>query len=240
LTYRAGGVWVSRSWRWLPLAAVVALLAVAMLSAVYANPTIQNRVPNGLDNGAMGTMRPEEPPPVQPSQAVAQAPEDSMSVPAWVGWALLALCVAVVLGVGALLLRTLLRGRLLGRRETLHPETRPTPPTETAREVREALDEGLADLDAMDSDPRRVVIACWVRLERAAAEAGTPRAVGDTSTELVARLLSTSQVSAGVLDAFAAVYREARFATHTVDIGMRDQARAALTQLRDELAIGVS
>jgi hypothetical protein len=47
-------------------------------------------------------------------------------------------------------------------------------------------------------------------------------------------------VSAGVLDAFAAVYREARFATHTVDIGMRDQARAALTQLRDELAIGVS
>jgi hypothetical protein len=106
--------------------------------------------------------------------------------------------------------------------------------------VRDALDEGLADLDAMDSDPRRVVIACWVRLERAAAEAGTPRAVGDTSTELVARLLSTSQVSAGVLDAFAAVYREARFATHTVDIGMRDQARAALTQLRDELAIGVS
>ena len=197
LTYRAGGVWVSRSWRWLPLAAVVALLAVAMLSAAYANPTIQNRVPGGLDNGDMGTMRPE-PPPVRPSQAVAQAPQDDMSVPAWVGWALLALCVAVVLGVGALLLRMLLRGRLLGRRETLQPETRPTPPTETAREVREALDEGLADLDAMDSDPRRAVIACWVRLERAAAEAGTPRAVGDTSTELVARLLSTSQVNESV------------------------------------------
>ena len=86
-----------------------------------------------------------------------------------------------------------------------------------------------------DADPRRAVIACWVRLEQAAAAAGTPRQPGDTSTELVGRLLREHQVSADVLEAFAAVYREARFAPHEVDLGMRDQARAALRRLRDEL-----
>ena len=106
--------------------------------------------------------------------------------------------------------------------------------------MRRALDESLAGLDEADADPRRVVIACWVRLEEAAEAAGIAPAPGETTTELVGRLLAGSQVSAGVLDAFAAVYREARFATHTVDTTMRDQARAALTQLRDELALGVS
>jgi hypothetical protein len=42
-----------------------------------------------------------------------------------------------------------------------------------------------------------------------------------------------------VLDGFASVYREARYATHTVDTAMREQARAALRQLRDELSAGV-
>src|SRR5262249_18730925 len=102
------------------------------------------------------------------------------------------------------------------------------------------VDEGLADLDDADADPRRAVIACWVRLERAAAEAGTPRGVGDTSADLVSRLLASHMVSGTVLAAFASVYREARFATHTVDVAMREQARAALRQVRDELAAGVA
>ena len=98
------------------------------------------------------------------------------------------------------------------------------------------MDAGLADLDDADADPRRVVIACWVRLEQAAAAAGTPRDVGDTPTELVTRLLAGHAVSAAVLYRLAEVYRLARYATHTVDESMRDQARAALGQLRAELS----
>ena len=112
--------------------------------------------------------------------------------------------------------------------------------TATAAQAREqviaAVDAGLADLDDADADPRRVVIACWVRLEQAAAAAGTPRDVGDTPTELVTRLLAGHAVSAAVLYRLAEVYRLARYATHTVDVAMRDQARAALGQLRAELS----
>src|SRR5438045_3255523 len=65
---------------------------------------------------------------------------------------------------------------------------------------------------------------------------GRPRDVGDTPTELVTRLLAGHAVSAAVLYRLAEVYRLARYATHTVDESMRDQARAALGQLRAELS----
>ncbi len=74
-----------------------------------------------------------------------------------------------------------------------------------------------------------------MRLERAAAEAGVAREPGDTSTDLVSRVLADQQVSAEVLADFAGLYRAARFARHLVDPSTRDRARAALTQIRSEL-----
>ncbi|MEU8615511.1 DUF4129 domain-containing protein, partial [Actinoplanes sp. NPDC048791] len=103
-----------------------------------------------------------------------------------------------------------------------------------------ALDAGLQELSDTDRDPRRAVIACWVRLEQAAAAAGTPRHAGDSPTDLVARLLAEQRLDAGVLTPFAAVYRQARYATHTVDDQMRQQARSALERLRVDLGAGVS
>ena len=49
-------------------------------------------------------------------------------------------------------------------------------------------------------------------------------------------LLARHLVSEPVLATFAEVYRAARFANHDVDAATRDQARAALRQLGDELA----
>lgn len=113
----------------------------------------------------------------------------------------------------------------------------------TAREVVAALDAGLVELDDADVDPRTAVIACWVRLEEAADAAGVARRTGDTSTDLVTRLLRGDPeagipaiVSADVLAEFAHVYRGARYATRPVDERTRDQARAALRRLRGELA----
>jgi hypothetical protein len=82
------------------------------------------------------------------------------------------------------------------------------------------------------------VIACWVRLEQAAAAAGTARLPGDSPTDLVGRLLREQRVDAGVLAALLAVYREARYATHTVDDRMRAQAVSALQRLRVDLGAG--
>ena len=67
----------------------------------------------------------------------------------------------------------------------------------TAEELVAALDAGLEELSDADRDPRRAVIACWVRLEQAAAAAGTPRHPGDTPTDLVGRLLAEQQVDSG-------------------------------------------
>ena len=147
---------------------------------------------------------------------------------------------AGVLGIAfygglAFLLWLLLRNGLRTRERKL-PEPTEAKPAPAREEVLAAVDAGLSELDDSDADPRRAVIACWVRLEQAAAAAGTPRAPGDTSTDLVGRLLTEHQVSAPVLYPLADVYRLARYATHTVDATMRDQARSALGHLRAELA----
>src|SRR5262245_44268779 len=105
----------------------------------------------------------------------------------------------------------------------------------TAEELVAALEAGLEELSDADRDPRRAVIACWVRLEQAAAAAGTPRHPGDSPTDLVGRLLREQQVDAQVLAALLDVYRQARYATHTVDDQMRVQARSALERLRADL-----
>ena len=87
-----------------------------------------------------------------------------------------------------------------------------------------ALDAGLEELSDTDRDPRRAVIACWVRLEQAAAAAGTPRHPGDSPTDLVGRLLAEQRVDARRAGRAAGRSTgEARYATHTVD----DQMRAA-------------
>lgn len=165
---------------------------------------------------------------------------DQGEVPDWLitlAGVLCALAALGILGVGfALLIRDALR-----RRSGRMPKKRPRrTPAGTTEEVVAALDAGLVDLSDTDADPRRAVIACWVRLEQAAAAAGVPAQVGDTPTDLVTRLLSGGRpVSADVLAAFADVYREARYARHTVDERMRTQARDALSRLRTELTSGV-
>ncbi|WP_408635507.1 DUF4129 domain-containing protein [Phytohabitans suffuscus] len=163
---------------------------------------------------------------------------DPTEVPAWLGQAAVVIGVivlAVLLGVMVwTLAREVSRRRVRGR---MPP--RQVSRTASAEEVVAALDAGLIDLSDADLDPRRAVIACWLRLEQAAAAAGTPRKATDTSTDLVTRLLGEHNVSGDVLASFADVYREARYATHAVDERMREQARAALQRLRAELTAGV-
>jgi len=225
---------MSRLGRWVPLVAVVALLGAAMLAAVYGNPTIEF-VPldpptfsQETDEAATGA----------PSTAPAEsaAPQPPPSLPNWVGWAVSALCLAVILAIAGAMAWVMLRDRLFGSKAAAQSRLDAAASTSQVREgVRAAVDEGLAELDDSDGDPRRAIIACWVRLERAGAAAGTARHPGDSSTDFVFRLLGAHQVSADVLEPFAAVYRRARFATGDVDTSMRDRARSALVQLRDEL-----
>ena len=223
--------------RWWPLAAILGLLFLASIAATRSAPQLERFNP---DAGVVATPAPLLPPSRLPTGPTQEPTEAASALPGWLGQAALVVVGVVGILVIGLVVWTLLRhqmsrrGTRKGRREAGRPEPR------TAEDLVAALDAGLQELSDTDRDPRRAVIACWVRLEQAAAAAGTPRHAGDSPTDLVARLLAEQRVDASVLTPFAGVYRQARYATHTVDDQMRQQARMALERLRADLGAGVA
>jgi hypothetical protein len=231
--------------RWWPLAAVLGLLFLAALAATRSAPQLQ-RIDRDEPTPEPPPLLPPAPDATPAGETPPRAAEPATGLPDWVGTA-----AVVVLTIAGLVLVALIvwaivrdqarrRDRRAGRGVPVREEPR------TAEDLVAALDAGLEELSDADRDPRRAVIACWVRLEQAAAAAGTPRHAGDSPTDLVGRLLREQQVDAGVLAALLEVYRQARYATHAdVDDRMRTRARSALQRLRADLgattrATGVS
>ena len=105
--------------------------------------------------------------------------------------------------------------------------------TADGRRLADAAQAGLLELER--GDPGEGVVACWVLLERAAADAGTHRARPDTPSELAGRLIDRHEVSAAPLLRLAELYREARYSRHVLPEAARDEARAALEQVAAEL-----
>ncbi|GAA4597702.1 hypothetical protein BJY16_002446 [Actinoplanes octamycinicus] len=219
--------------RWWPLAAVIGLLFVTSLAATRSAPQLDRITPRAT---ATPTQAPLLPPKPQPTLSpTPDTPvEAARGLPDWIGTATTVLLVIVVVVMVVVLSWALIRDA--GRRRKGRTGRRaPRRAGQTAEDLVAALDAGLEELSDTDRDPRRAVIACWVRLEQAAAEAGTPRHPGDSPTDLVGRLLAEQRVDAAVLAALMEVYREARYATHAVDDRMRQQARYALERLRADL-----
>jgi hypothetical protein len=225
--------------RWWPLAAVLGLLFLTSLAATRSEPQLERIAPDAAPV--------DEAPPLLPPTPVetvvgtpGPAAEATGGLPEWVGTAALAvLGVAAAAVIGLVvwaILRDQTRRRRRGRLRGLPERTE----VRTAEDLVAALDAGLEELSDTDRDPRRAVIACWVRLEQAAAGAGTARHPGDSPTDLVGRLLREQRVNGQVLAALLEVYRQARYATHTVDDQMRAQARSALQRLRADLGSGVA
>jgi len=219
--------------RWWPLAAVAVLLAGITLAAAHSTPQL-DRLP-AIERSTQSQRERER-------QAVDEeglrAEEDrgaSVDLPDWTAGVASVTCMVLSLAVIGMLAVAVVRGA--GRRRAGLPGGEAVAGRPSDEEVIAALDAGLADLSDVDRDPRRAVIACWLRLEEAAAAAGMPRQVGDTPTDLVLRLLGGGghAVSADVLAGFAELYRAARYSTHTVDEAMRRQAVTALHRLRAEL-----
>lgn len=211
----------------LPLA-VLCLLGLVVLAASLSSPDI-TQIPLDVPS--------PKPPPTQPPPPTGttwRPTGEGTTIPAWVGIVVLALGIAAVVGILATIAWFVLSRRTAmptrSRSERADDAVAPAP-----EEVREAVQAGIDELDDDSSDPRRAVIACWLRLESTAAMIGLERQPGDTPSDLVGRLLEVHQVSSGVLDRLADVYRQARYAPHVVDESMRIEARTALEQLRTEL-----
>lgn len=217
-----------------PLVVAVGLLAVAGFGAALGSLPVRP-APLGAEPEPATTWDPHlQTQPPRPEGTLGAAAQ-RMELSAGLVTLVQVLCLLVVVGVAVLLVVLLVRGAVQRRSSSGSSSVvRPAPP-DTTREVLAAVDQGLIEL-ADEGDPRGAVISCWVRLEKAAEAAGVPRKPGDTSTDLVLRLLADRAVTGAVLNDFAALYREARYSPHRVDASMRDDARAALRLLRDELS----
>ena len=182
-----------------------------------------------------------------PSKTLSAPPSDELDpprhvshfhfdVPWWLvrGVITALLCVAAALAI-LLIVRLVPR---LERRPVRRVEEEPVvyapaiTPELTSR-VSSALDETLAEFRRGDRE--RAIIACWIRLEQIAEEAGFARLRSETSTELADRWLTRLPVSREPLLALAELYREARYSSHRLDESALTTARAALEQLRREI-----
>lgn len=223
--------------RWGPLAAVAVLLGVIIIASLVSHPEVRFITQLVETQAPAQDIPTVAPPSADTSAAPTALPELPWHVPSWLTNLIGAICILGVAAVVVYPLWLMLRDKIAPRRvPAATDQDAPLPEAQRLAAMRSALDEGLVALDADDADPRRAVIACWLRLEEAATAAGVAREVGDTATDVVLRLLRTHEVSVGALDNLAHVYHQARYARHEVDVSMRDEARAALAQLRHELA----
>jgi hypothetical protein len=101
-----------------------------------------------------------------------------------------------------------------------------------------ALDDVLADtLDDLraERDPRKAVIRTYARMERTFAAYGVPRAESEAPLEYVARVLDRLSVSVSAVRKVTQLFARAKFSSHEIDAGMKDEAIDALAGLRAEL-----
>lgn len=237
-----------RGW---PVVAAAGLLVIVAVAAAGGAGARVGTTAIGTYVADPGCARPR---PGQPTCAPSPAPSAqptgrSVAAPALVGLfggfgivvtvalvlVLVAFLVALSSAAGSIVVR---RRRRVPGAEAAQPEPVKESPVETTRRLDAAAEAGLADLDE-GSDPRRAVIAAWLRLEQAAAAAGSARRPAETPGELAERLLATHAVSPVTLAGLAGLYREARYSEHPVDQRTRSDARRALERLRRELTAPV-
>ena len=209
-------------------AAVIALVALAVV-LVVTNSTRLRKPLRGPRVIAVASRR--SGPSLSPSPTKTATP----STPGFqLGWkALSLLAVAVAVAVLALLgwsiwIRLRDRRRLAGRL-ALAATIAPDPADPVGERVSAALADAALSLRRGRSD--EAIVACWLRLEQLAEQAGIGRSASRTSGELARRVLETTGADSGRLTRLEALYREARFSDHRMSEDDRESAAQDLTEL---------
>jgi hypothetical protein len=91
-----------------------------------------------------------------------------------------------------------------------------------------------AGIDALESetDPRRGVIRAYAAMERTLGERGLARRAAETPLEYLTRLLAHVETGASAATRLTSLYERAKFSSHEIDEPMRQDAVAALRDLR--------
>ena len=165
-----------------------------------------------------------------PRPPVSQGPDL-----AWIDTLLTVLALSVALIVVVLLARRVWRSRWRKRWRRLNRP--PEIPFEVLPEVTLALtnDASAQFATLEEGSPRNAIVACWLRLEEVAGEAGVPARPAETSTEFTTRVIGALAFDPAMINGFAGLYREARFSRHELGEPARRAAVAALRSLYDDI-----
>lgn len=83
-----------------------------------------------------------------------------------------------------------------------------------------------------DDDPRIAVIACYAAMEETLAVSGVVRRASDSPQDLLERAAAGGLLpEAGAAADLTALFREARYSRHPMNVGHRDRAAAALAEI---------
>ena len=97
------------------------------------------------------------------------------------------------------------------------------------------LEESIDELQR-EPDARRVVIACYARMERALATVGLDRAPSEAPLEYLERVLLGFRATDEAVQRLTALFEEAKFSDHVVNERMREAAISSLSALRREVS----
>ncbi|MDF8265357.1 DUF4129 domain-containing protein [Luteipulveratus flavus] len=137
----------------------------------------------------------------------------------------------IVLSLVTALVVAIVRGwRARPRRQHLDALAPPPPVAQTV-----ATGEADQRRALVDGAPTDAIIACWVELERAVAEAGIRRARSETTAELTLRVLGSLDTDRAALRDLADLYREARYSRHALTEEHRERAQRDLTDIHAAL-----
>jgi hypothetical protein len=136
--------------------------------------------------------------------------------------------VLVLAGIGAAVF--LYRWRTRAAREPVVFDLQPTVAEDFAASMGDAID----DLEA-EPDARRAVIAAYARMEGVLTRSGMRRRPSETSVEYLRRILLGLTARADAVTRLTALFGEAKFSRHEIDAEMKQQAIAALREIRDDL-----
>jgi hypothetical protein len=95
-----------------------------------------------------------------------------------------------------------------------------------------AVDESLDALEG-EPDPRRAIVAAYVRVQAILARDGMPRRISETEPEYLRRVLRHYGAAAEPARRLTELFERARYGVGVVDEGMRTEAIAAARAIRD-------
>jgi hypothetical protein len=197
---------------------ILFVLAFAALAYVRRTHWGHHQASTDADNVISGARRPPGSPSSTAANATAYTPHFA--------WIPVAVALVLVAAAAVAYLAATRRQRPLARKAL-------------AEDVTAVVDDTLDDLRA-ESDPRRAVVAAYVRLERVLTRHGLSRRRSDTEEEYLARMLETLELPPPSARRLTVLFERASFSPHDVDLGMKEEAIGALEEIRDALGAKTS